>query len=170
MVKAVEERGARDVAKRALETTGQIFRYAIAHGHAARNPAADIKPRGILKPALKTNYARISERDLPELLQKLDVYQGRHVTWIAIKFMALTFVRTGELIGAPWSEFDFENSRWNIPAERMKMKTPHIVPLSRQSIDILGSLKILTGDSKWLFPFGTSRYRDHEQHDYPERA
>ncbi len=64
MVRAVEERGARDVAKRALETTGQIFRYAIAHGHAARNPAADIKPRGILKPALKTNYARISERDL----------------------------------------------------------------------------------------------------------
>jgi integrase len=66
--------------------------------------------------------------------------------------MALTFVRTSELIGAKWSEFEIETARWNIPAARMKMRTPHIVPLSRQSLEILGLLRELTGNSDWVFP------------------
>jgi hypothetical protein len=93
MVRAIEARGASDVAKRALETTGQIFRYAIAHGYAQRNPATDIKPRDVLKSTRKTNYARIDAKDLPELLRKIEVYQGTHVTRLAIKLLALTFVR-----------------------------------------------------------------------------
>jgi integrase len=152
MVRAVEARGARDVAKRALETTGQIFRYAIAHGYATRNPAAEIKPRDILKPTQKENYARVDAKELPGLLRQIEVYQGTHVTRLAIKMMALTFVRTSELIGSQWSEFDFEHKRWDIPAERMKMRTPHIVPLSDQSIEVLQSLHTITGSSKWLFP------------------
>jgi integrase len=152
MVRAVEARGARDVAKRALETTGQIFRYAIAHGYAKRNPATDIRPRDILKASQKENYARIDAKELPDLLRKIEVYQGTHVTRLAMKLMALTFVRTGELIAAKWSEFDLDAARWDIPAERMKMRTPHIVPLTRQALEVLETLRTLTGTSEWLFP------------------
>jgi len=152
MVRAVEARGARDVAKRALETTGQIFRYAIAHGYAKRNPATDVRPRDILKASLKSNYARIEAKELPNLLRQIEVYPGTHVTRFAIKLIALTFVRTSELIGATWSEFDLEAARWNIPADRMKMRTPHVVPLARQALEILDTLRELTGASDWLFP------------------
>ena len=136
MVRDVEARGARDVAKRALETTGQIFRYAIAHGHTTRNPAAEIKPRDVLKATVRENYARVDAKELPALLRQIEVYSGTHVTRLALKLMALTFVRTGELIGARWNEIDFEQKRWDIPAERMKMRTPHIVPLSDQAIEV----------------------------------
>ncbi len=152
MVRLIQSRGARDVAKRALETTGQIFRFAIAHGFAQRNPATEIRPRDILKASRKVNYARIDARELPELLRQVEVYPGKHITRLAIKLMALTFVRTGELIAATWSEFDMEASRWSIPAERMKMRTPHIVPLSSQALEVLATLRPLCGDSAWLFP------------------
>ncbi|MEZ2346867.1 tyrosine-type recombinase/integrase [Terriglobus sp. RCC_193] len=115
MVKAIEERGAHDIAKRALETTGQVFRYAIAHGYVTRNPTADFKPADVLKSVQKTNYARIDAKDLPALLRAVELYQGTPITRLAIKLLAHTFVRTGELIGARWSEIDFEEKRWNIP-------------------------------------------------------
>jgi integrase len=152
IVRAIEARGARDVAKRALETTGQIFRYAIAHGYAKRNPAKEIEPRDILKASVKSNYARIDARELPNLLRKIEVYQGTHVTRLAMKLMALTFVRTSELIGAKWAEFDLEAARWSIPAARMKMRTPRIVPLARQSLEVLDSLRTLNGTGEWVFP------------------
>ena len=103
IVRLIEVRGARDAAKRALETTGQIFRYAIAHGFKKRNPATEIRPRHILRPTLKTNYARIDAKQLGALLRQIEVYPGRHTTRLAIKLMALTFVRTSELIGAKWA-------------------------------------------------------------------
>ena len=152
MTKAIEQRGARDIAKRALETTGQVFRYAIAHGYAKRNPASEIRPADILKSTRKTNYARIDAKELPGLLRSIEVYPGTHVTRLALKLMALAFVRTSELIGAKWEEFDIEAARWNIPAERMKMRTPHIVPLAKQTLDVLNMLRTLTGESNWLFP------------------
>ena len=152
MTKAIQDRGACDIAKRALETTGQVFRFAIAHGYATRNPASEIRPSDILKYARKVNYARVDARELPELLRAIEVYQGTHVTRLALKLMALTFVRTSELIGARWVEFAPEAARWDIPAERMKMRTPHIVPLSRQALDVLATLRTLTSQSEWLFP------------------
>jgi integrase len=152
MTKAIEQRGARDIAKRALETTGQVFRYAIAHGFARRNPASEIRPSDILKSTRKVNYARVDARELPNLLRSIEVYQGTHVTRLALKLMALTFVRTGELIGAKWAEFDLVAARWDIPAERMKMRTPHIVPLTRQALVVLDTLQTLTGENEWLFP------------------
>ena len=148
----IQDRGARDIAKRALETTGQIFRFAVAHGYVERNPAADIRPSDVLQQVFKTNYARIDAKELPHLLRQIQVYPGRHVTRIAIQLLALTFVRTGELIAAKWSEFDFEEARWNIPAARMKMRSSHIVPLSKQTLDSLTQLRTLTGSSEWLFP------------------
>jgi integrase len=152
MTKAIEDRGARDIAKRALETAGQVFRYAIAHGYARRNPATEIRPRDILKASRKTNYARVEAKELPALLRAIEVYQGTHVTRLAIKLMALTFVRTGELIGAKWSEFNLEARRWDIPPERMKMRTAHIVPLSTQALQVLDTLQTLSGASEFLFP------------------
>ncbi len=152
MAKAIEQRGARDIAERALQTVGQVFRFALAHGHSNRNPASDFKPSDILKSARTTNYARIDAKALPELLRAIEVYQGTHITRLAIKLMALTFVRTGELIEARWSEFDIEGARWEIPADRMKMRTSHIVPLSKQAIAVLDTLQTLSGHSEFLFP------------------
>ena len=140
MVRAIEARGARDLAKRALETTGQIFRYAIAHGHATRNPAAEINLGTCLKAIAKGKLCSGRCKGTASSVAAVEIYQGTHITRLALKLMALTFVRTGELIGARWSEIDFEEKRWNIPAERMKMRTPHIVPLSRQAIEVLQTL------------------------------
>jgi integrase len=152
MARSIDARGARDIAKRAIETTGQVFRYALASGYTKRNPAADFKPRDILRASQKVNHARVDVKELPNLLRQIEVYQGTHVTRLAMKLIALTFVRTSELIGAKWSEFDFEGCRWDIPKERMKMRTPHIVPLARQTVDLLVTLRDLSGDSEWLFP------------------
>jgi integrase len=159
MAKAIEARGARDVAKRALETTGQIYRYAIAHGFARRNPASEIRPSDILRSSRKVNYARVDAKGLPSLLRSIEAYQGTPVTRLAMKLMALTFVRTSELIGAKWAEFDFESKRWNIPAERMKMRTPHIVLLATQTVGILETLRTITGENEWLFPGDRNKKR-----------
>jgi integrase len=105
-----------------------------------------------LKSTPKTNYARIDTKELPTLLRRIEVYQGKQVTRLAMKLMAVTFVRTSELIGARWAEFDLENARWDIPAERMKMRTPHIVPLAKQALEVLEMLRELSGNSELLFP------------------
>jgi integrase len=149
---AIERRDARDVAKRAHENTSQVFRFAIARDIASRNPAADFKPRDILAEARTENRARVDARELPELLAKMDDYNGGAITRFAMKLMAYTFVRTSEEIEAPWSEFDLDEARWTIPAERMKMNTPHIVPLSRQAVEVLRALKLLTGNGRLVFP------------------
>jgi integrase len=149
---AIESRGARDVAKRAHETIGQIFRYAIAHGIANRNPASDFKPKDILTEAKEENFSRVDAKELPTLLAKMVSYDGDAITRLAMRLMAYTFVRTSELIESEWTEFDLDKARWDIPAERMKMDTPHIVPLSRQSLDVLRALKLLTGTGRLVFP------------------
>ncbi|MBK9200600.1 tyrosine-type recombinase/integrase [Candidatus Skiveiella danica] len=86
------------------------------------------------------------------MLRHIEAYQGSTVTRLALKLMALTFVRTSELIEARWSEIDLDAARWDIPAERMKMKTPHIVPLSAQALEVLRTLQLVTGQSEYLFP------------------
>ncbi|MFT3664626.1 tyrosine-type recombinase/integrase [Piscinibacter sp.] len=159
MAKAIEKRGALDIAKRALQTCGQVFRYAVTHGVIERNPVADMRPGEALKPRKKTHYARLEAKELPDLLRRIEIYAGTPYTRLAMKLMALTFVRTSELIGAQWAEFDLEAAQWRIPAERMKMKTPHIVPLSKQAVDALQSLAELRGRSGLLFP----GERDHDK-------
>jgi integrase len=158
MAKKIEQRGALDIAKRALQTTGQVFRYAVAHGIVERNPAADVRPGDALKPRKKTHYARVDAKELPELLRKIEAYNGSPFTRIAMKLMALTFVRTSELIGARWDEFDLEAAEWRIPGERMKMKTPHIVPLATQAVELLQVLREIR-PAGLLFP----GERDHEK-------
>ena len=152
VAKDIAARGALDVATRALQSCGQVFRYAIAHGKADRNPATDIKPADVLPERKSLNYARLATPELPALLRKIEAYQGTPTTRLSIKLMALTFVRTGELIGARWAEFDLAAARWDIPAERMKMRTPHVVPLSTQALEVLRVLECVTGGKELLFP------------------
>jgi integrase len=152
LAKGIEARDASDMAKRILQIVGMIFRYAVAHGFSKRNPAAEIRPSDILKPTRKTNMARIDSKELPALLRSIEVYEGRQLTRLAMKLMALTFVRTSELIGARWDEFDFAARRWSIPAQRMKMQSPHIVPLAHQAIEILMLLQTMSGDYQLVFP------------------
>lgn len=159
MAKRIESRGALDIAKRALQTCGQIMRFAVAHGVLERNPAADVKPSDALKPRRKENYARLDAKEAPELLRKIEAYQGSAYTRLAMKLMAYTFVRTGELIGARWEEFDLVAAEWRIPATRMKMRTPHFVPLAPQAVEVLQVLQTLSNGRSLLFP----GERDHER-------
>jgi integrase len=159
VAKKIEARGALDIAKRSLQTCGQIFRYAVAHGFINRNPASDIKPADVLSSRTRTNYARLEAKELPELLRRMAVYDGSPYTRAALQLIALTFVRTSELVEAPWDEFDFGTAEWRIPALRMKMRTPHVVPLSRQAVDALRCLHELRSLSPLVFP----GERDHER-------
>jgi integrase len=153
MVKGIERRGVSDLAKRSLETTGQIFRYAIAHGYAKRNPAADIKPSDVLQPTKKINFARVDKKELPALLKAIEIYRGKVLTRLAMKLMALTFLRTKELICGRWDEIDLAERRWKIPAERMKIgDDPHIVPLATQTIELLELLRSISGAGELMFP------------------
>jgi integrase len=152
MAKEIEKRGAGELAKRSLQVCSMIFRYAIANGKASRNPAIDIRPSDVLKARKVENYARVGAGELPQLLRKIEAYQGRPTTRLALKLMALTFVRTSELIEARWAEFDLDAARWDIPAERMKMRQPHIVPLSPQAVDILRTLHTVSGGRELVFP------------------
>ena len=157
MATEIEKRGAGELAKRSLQMCSMIFRYAIANGKASRNPAVDIRPSDVLKARKVENYARVGAGELPQLLRKIEAYQGRPTTRLALKLMALTFVRTSELIEARWAEFDLDAARWDIPAERMKMRTPHTVPLSPQAVEVLRILQTVSGGRELLF----SGERDH---------
>jgi integrase len=151
--KAIESRGAHELARRALETIGQVFRYAIANGMATRNPASDVRPVDILKPVKVKNHARVGARELPALSKAIAEYSGG-ITSLAMRLLAYTFVRTSELVGARWEEFTLggDNPRWDIPPERMKMDSPHIVPLSHQAVELLHTLHSLTGRGEYVFP------------------
>jgi integrase len=150
VVRLMENRGASELAHRVLNCCGQVFMYGIATGRADRNPANDLQ--GALKPHVKKHYAHLKPIDLPEFLARLAKYDGHPQTRLAVKLLMLTFVRTAELRGAMWSEIDLGNSEWRIPAERMKMRRDHIVPLSRQAVAALEELKRLNGQWTYLFP------------------
>lgn len=149
-IRKVEDRDALDVAKRCLQSTGQVFRYAIANGLADRDIAADLK--GALQTRKVKNHAYLQENELPEFLKKLSTYNGDAITQLAFKLLILTFVRSGELRFARWDEFDLKKAEWRIPAERMKMKEQHIVPLSKQAIQVIQEIKLHSGKWDHLFP------------------
>ncbi|MEJ0062358.1 MAG: integrase arm-type DNA-binding domain-containing protein [Alphaproteobacteria bacterium] len=150
-LRKIEKRGAHEMTRRVMQYCGQIFRYAIVTARADRNPTADLK--GALKPVKHGHYAALEPEELPEFVQNLDRNDARLFlqTRLAIRMLMMTFVRTGELIKATWDEFDLEEGTWSIPAERMKRRQPHIVPLSRQSIAILQQLKEVNGNRQWVF-------------------
>jgi integrase len=150
VLRKVEGRNALDLAHRLLQTCNQVFSYALISERVSRNPAAEL--RGALQPTVKDNHAFLKADELPEFLAKLNNYEGNPQTRLALRFLLLTFVRTGELRGAEWTEIDFKKAEWRIPAERMKMREQHIVPLSTQAMETLHELKPLTGHWKFVFP------------------
>lgn len=150
VIRKIEARGALDMAKRALQITGQVFRFAIVTGRAERDPSGDLK--GALKTAKTKNHAFLKENELPEYLAKLEAYDGHHLTKLALRLLLLTFVRSVELRGALWAEIDFAKKQWRIPAERMKMKAEHMIPLAKQTIELLQEIKRHTGHREHLFP------------------
>ncbi len=149
VVERISNRGTIETAKRVKQVIGQTFRYAAQRGLCEHNPAADM--RDLLPSTPDKHHPCIPPAELPALLHKMDGYKGDVLTIAAMHLLALTFVRTGELIGARWEEIDFARAEWHIPKERMKMKRPHVVPLSRQTLAILESLKPLTGDKEHVF-------------------
>lgn len=151
-VRKIEERGSYDLAHRVLSVCGQVFRYGIATGRCKRDISADL--RGALTPHKKKHQAAVKPEELPELMRSIISYDqmGDRQTCLALQLLAYTFVRTNELIGAEWAEFDMDTALWIIPAGRMKMKTEHVVPLSAQSMAILEELKAIGGGSRFVFP------------------
>ena len=157
-LRRVEERGNQETAKRALQVCGRIFRYAIATGRGDSDPTAAL--RGALAPATEVHHASITDpKKLGALLRALDGYDGSMVVRCALRLAPLVFVRPGELRSAEWSEIDFAAALWQIPAIKMKMKTRHLVPLSRQSMDILREIQPLTGQTRFVFPSARSNSR-----------
>ena len=152
MLRIIEKRGSYDLAHRVLGICGQVFRYGVSTGRCGRDPAVDL--RGALTPHKKKNQAAVKPEEMPELLRAISTYEsiGDRQTQLALQLLAFTFVRTNELIGALWTEFDLSNALWIVPATRMKMRNEHVVPLTRQAINILNELKSIAGDSGFLLP------------------
>lgn len=151
-LRKIESRGASDIAHRAKSTAGQIFRYAIASGLCERDISADLK--GALKDKPKTEHrAAITDpKELGRLMIAIDGYEGTPVVCAALKLSALLFQRPGEIRQMEWSEINWEDELWSIPSEKMKMDRDHIVPFSRQSIEILKDIYRITGSGRYVFP------------------
>jgi integrase len=150
MLRTVEDSGALETTRRLMNICAQVFTYAIATGRAERNPVPDL--RGALKPQVVKHRSFLKENELPAYLEKLDAYDGSPQTKLALRLLLLTFVRTIELRGAQWTEIDWDKAEWRIPAERMKMKELHIVPLAKQAIAVLRELEKHSGHRQYVFP------------------
>ena len=150
-LRRIEKRGALETAHRVKQICGQVFRYAIATGRAERDPSADL--RGALPPTKPKRMSTITDpKQIGELLRAIDGYEGHLITICALRLAPLVFVRPGELRQAEWQEIDFERAEWKIPAEKMKMRSPHIVPLSTQAVEILREIEPLTNKGRYAFP------------------
>lgn len=150
-LRRVEDRGALETAHRIKQVCGQVYRYAIATGRAERDITIALKEA--IPPARAKHHPTITNpKEIGGLLRAIDGYEGMFVTKCALKLAPLLFVRPGELRHAEWAEFNFSDAEWRIPAEKMKMRIMHIVPLSTQALDVLADLRNFSGNGKYLFP------------------
>ena len=148
-VRRIEKRGALETAHRALGNCGQVFRYAVATGRAERDPSSDL--RGALSPVKGTHFASVTEpKQVAEVLQALDGYEGTLTVRCALRLAPLVFVRPGELRHAQWEDIDLDAAEWRYTVT--KTNTQHIVPLAQQAVEILQELKPLTGNGRYVFP------------------
>lgn len=150
-LRRVEVRGRYESARRLRSTIGTVFRYAIATARAEADPTIALRG-ALITPTVTPRAAIIDPKAFGGLVRAVDAFDGQPTTRAALKLMALMFPRPGELRAAEWEEFDFESSMWIIPEARMKMRRPHRVPLSRQAISVLTSLKEISGGGSLLFP------------------
>ncbi len=157
-LRKVESRGALETAHRLLQNCGQVWRYAVATGRVERDITGDL--RGALPPSRGKHLgALVKPEEVGALLRSIDEYKGGEIVRHALKLAPLFFVRPGELRHAEWEEIDVDKAEWVIPAQKMKMKREHVVPLSTQALEIVESLRTITGAGKYLFPSSTSRSR-----------
>jgi integrase len=150
-LRAVEARGRLETARRLRGTIGAVFRFAVATGRAQGDPTGTLTG-ALAAPVVNHRAAIIEPKAFGGLLRSIASYQGAPETTAALELLALTFVRPGELRAAEWVEFDLAAGVWAIPAEKMKMKRPHRVPLAPRAVAILRELQVLTGHGKFLFP------------------
>ncbi|HHL1465000.1 TPA: tyrosine-type recombinase/integrase [Klebsiella pneumoniae] len=150
VLRKIEKRGALEKMRKVRQRCSEVFRYAIATGRAEFNPAADLS--SALEVHQSNHFPFLKADELPDFLRALNSYTGSRLVQIATKLLMITGVRTIELRAALWSEFDLDNAIWEIPAERMKMRRPHLVPLSTQALDLLNELKMMTGNYRYVFP------------------
>ncbi|SPW31522.1 Putative prophage CPS-53 integrase [Edwardsiella tarda] len=150
VLRRMENRGATEKAKKVRQRCSEVFRYAIVTGRAEYNPAADLT--SAMSGHESKHYPFLTVEELPDFFKALTGYTGSPLVVLAARLLILTGVRTGELRGAFWSEFDLEKAVWEIPAERMKMKRPHLVPLSNQALEIVQQLKVMSGQYPLVFP------------------
>ncbi|TDG15631.1 DUF4102 domain-containing protein [Seongchinamella unica] len=154
----IEDRGALETAHNARQVLGQIFRYAKQTRRVSENPALDLK--GALKPKVTTHHAAITApADFGRLLNAIDGYEGTHVVRCLLRLCPLLFQRPGEMIAMEWTEIDWKQGLWRLPADKMKTRQAHDVPLSTQAISILKDLEPLTGNLPYVFP--NARRRKH---------
>jgi len=151
-VQAIEAKGAGDTAARVLQRVKAIYRWAVTQDRLESNPMLDLVPSEVLKPRKVRHRLALPEREIAAFLDKLDSYDGDATTAHALRMLMLTAVRPGELRGARWAEFDLSAALWVIPAERMKMRAEHRVPLSRQAVAVLQGVQPLTGSRDLVFP------------------
>jgi integrase len=166
-LRRVEARGSLIVAKRLRQVAGQIFRYAVATGRAERDPSGDLRC-ALKSPGAERHFAALtSPADVGALMRAIDGYTGQFTTRCALQLSPLLFVRPGELRAAEWTDFDLNAGEWRIPAAKMKMRSAHIVPLSKQAVAILRELHPLTGSGilakphspHYVFPGARTRAR-----------
>ena len=151
-VKKIEARGASDQAGRVLQRIKSVYRWAVIHERLDANPMLDLVSSEILKPRDVQHRAAMADKELPEFLGKLAAYNGDFTTANALRVLILTATRPGETRGARWAEFDLDAALWVIPAERMKMRAEHRVPLSRQALRVLRTMRPLSGGGDLVFP------------------
>ena len=158
ILRLIEKRKAFNIAKKARGWLNQMFRFALAKGVIDRNPATDLDVVAASAPQTQP-HASLPLEQLPAFLRALDGYRGSPLTYYSIRLLLLTGVRPGELRHAPWSEFDLDRQLWSIPAERMKMRRSHLVPLPTQAVQMLRELNTITSYSGLLFPSRDDRYK-----------
>lgn len=150
VLRKIEKRGALEKMRKVRQRCSEVFRYAIATGRAEFNPAADLS--SALEVHQSNHFPFLKADEIPDFLRALDSYTGSRLVQIATKLLMITGVRTIELRAALWLEFDLDNAIWEIPAERMKMRRAHLVPLSTQALNLLNELKRMTGNYRYVFP------------------
>lgn len=162
LVRKVEKRGAFNVATKIRQWLSQIFRYGLAKGAVEANPATDLDVVAAVAPRTQ-HHPHVALSEVPELLSKLEAGKCDPTTRLAIRLLLLTGVRPGELRHAPWAEFDLTSGTWTIPAERMKARRSHIVPLPQQALTLLAQLQQITGTYPILFPGRNNRERPQSE-------
>lgn len=150
VLRKMEQRGVLDKLKKTRQACRQIFTYAIITGRAEHNPVSDLA--GALKSPKQQHYPHLLVDQIPDFLRALSEYSGSTITRNATRLLMLTGLRTIELRASEWVDVDFDKGVWNIPAERMKMRRPHLVPLSIQVRELLEEIHQLSGRGKYVFP------------------